>query len=110
VNTAITIGGTGYSWANAPAFVAAGSPDCTKSATPCTPVQLAAYDLQQWAIAVNNVLPNAAVLIRCGTVTPVSCMLTISWAEKAVAANAQEAVAAQNSAMQIPTYTLYIEP
>src|SRR5262249_53655781 len=98
-----------YDWTNAPAFVAAGSPVCTDSTKPCTPVQLAVVDLQNWANAVNAVLPNAAMLIRCGTVTPLSCMLTISWAENAVAANAQED-GSKTTAMQTPTYTLYIEP
>lgn len=115
VGSAITIDGTGYTWTGAAAFVAAGSPNCMAT---CTPTQLAAYDLQQWAGAVNGVLPNVATLIKCGTLTPVSCMVTISWSEAAVAANKQQAAAAQaavgNAAatakMQIPTYTVYIEP
>ncbi len=115
VGSAITIDGTSYTWTGAAALAAAGSPNCTAT---CTPTQLAAYDLKQWAAAVNTVLPNVSTLIKCGTVTPVSCMATISWSESAVAVNSQQAAAAQaavgNSAstakMQIPTYTVYIEP
>lgn len=116
VGSAITIDGTPYAWTNAAALAGAAGSNC-KAAT-CTPTQLAAYDLADWATAVNSVLPNESTLIKCGTLTPVSCMVTISWTESAVAANAQEAAAAQavmgNAAatakMQIPTYTLYIEP
>jgi type IV pilus assembly protein PilV len=115
VGSSIKIEGNSYAWTGATAFVAAGTPDCTAT---CTPTPLAAYDLQQWATAVNAVLPNAAVLLKCGTLTPVSCMLTISWTENAVAVNSQQAIAAQaaigknnlTAKLQIPTYTVYIEP
>ena len=115
VGSAIAIDGNSYTWTGAPALVAVGTPNCTAT---CTPTQVAAYDLQQWATAVNSVLPNVSTLIKCGTLTPVSCMVTISWTESAVAANAQQAAAAQaavgNAAatakIQIPTYTVYIEP
>ena len=115
VGSAITIDGTGYTWSGAAALAAAAGSNCTAT---CTPTQLAAYDLNQWAGAVNGVLPNVATLIKCGTANPVSCMVTISWSEAAVAVNAQQAAAAKaaigNAAatakMQIPTYTVYIEP
>src|SRR5579863_1028910 len=31
---------------------------CTSTVTPCLPLNMAAYDLQQWAIALNKLLPN----------------------------------------------------
>lgn len=110
VGSAISIDGTPYAWTNATALAGAGGLNCM--VVTCIPTQLAAYDLQTWATAVNTVLPNVSTLIRCGTLTPVSCMVTISWTENAVAVNAQEAAAAQagTSKMQIPTYTVYIEP
>jgi len=109
VGSAISIEGNSYSWTGAAALAAAGTPNCTAT---CTPTQIAAYDLQQWATAVSSVLPNASTLIKCGTLTPVSCMVTISWIEKVVAANAQEAAAAAaaTAKIQVPTYTVYIEP
>ena len=115
VGSAITIDGQNFAWTGAAALAAAGAADCTAT---CAPTMLAAYDLKLWAAAVNAVLPNAATLIKCGTATPVSCMVTISWNESAVAANAQQAKVAQDAVgdpaktaqMQIPTYTVYIQP
>ena len=80
----------------------------------CTSDKLAAYDLQQWAAAVNSVLPNYNATITCTGVSPVSCTIAISWQERAVALNDQEA-AAQTAAganyLQAATaYTLFVEP
>ena len=49
---------------------------------------------------------------RAGQVTPVSCLITISWPENAVAMNSQEATAeaAAPATNQNPTYVLYVEP
>jgi type IV pilus assembly protein PilV len=115
VGAAIRIEPNNYTWSGAPALVAAGSPNCV---TTCSPTQMAAYDLHQWATAINSVLPNAKTLIKCGALTPVSCMLTISWTENAVNVNSQQVNAAEaaqadptlTAKMQIPTYTVYIEP
>jgi type IV pilus assembly protein PilV len=107
----ITIQGTTFTYTTgAPLLSAAGSPNCTSIATPCTPTQLAAYDLQGWATTLNKLLPNENSVISCGTVTPVSCTITIFWSENAVAINAQEASAGTTANMQIPTYMLYVEP
>jgi type IV pilus assembly protein PilV len=113
VNSAITIGGVSYAWSGAPALLAAGF-SCSSA---CSPTQMAAYDLQTWATNLNKVLPNASVLIQCGTVTPVGCELTISWAENAVGVTKEEsdaaaaaATAGTPAALQVPTFTIYIEP
>jgi type IV pilus assembly protein PilV len=81
--------------------------DCTAaSATvPCQPVIMAAYDLQQWATNLQNLLPNDTASITCGTASPFSCMINIVWGENAVAINTQETGALAN-----PSYTLYVEP
>jgi type IV pilus assembly protein PilV len=81
--------------------------DCTAaSATlPCQPLIMAAYDLQKWAIALQKLLPNVTGSINCGTASPVSCMINITWGENAVAINTQETGALAN-----PSYTLYVEP
>lgn len=114
VGSAVTIDGTAYAWTGAAALAGAGTPDCTAT---CTPTKMAAYDLNKWATDVSTVLPNVQTLIKCGTATPVSCMVTISWTENAVAANKQQADAAATAVaagtpakIQIPTYTVYIEP
>jgi type IV pilus assembly protein PilV len=78
---------------------------CTSAATPCLPLNMAAYDLQQWAIALQKLLPNVVGSVTCGTAPPVSCMINIQWNENAVAINTQE-----TAALASPSYTLYVEP
>lgn len=79
----------------------------------CNALQLAAFDLARWSVSVAALLPNAAATISCPPIPgggPASCMIQISWTEKAVAINQQQAGAAANSQFQNPTYTLYVEP
>jgi type IV pilus assembly protein PilV len=81
--------------------------NCTSTALPCQPANMAAYDLQNWAAAVKTLLlnQNSVSTITCGTSNPVSCMINIQWSENTVATNAQETVALAG-----PSYTLYVEP
>jgi type IV pilus assembly protein PilV len=78
---------------------------CNIPGTPCLPLNMAAYDVQQWAIALNTALPNVTGSVNCGTAPPVSCMINIQWNENAVAINTAETVALAG-----PSYTLYVEP
>jgi type IV pilus assembly protein PilV len=78
---------------------------CTSTTVPCLPLNMAAYDLQQWATALSGLLPNVTATVNCGTASPVSCMITITWNENAVAINTQE-----TGALASPSYTLYVEP
>jgi type IV pilus assembly protein PilV len=72
----------------------------------CTTAQMAAYDVQQWAIDLKAVLPAPLATITCSTsVFPVTCTVKIQWAENAVAGNAQ-----QTGALAAPTYTLFVQP
>ena len=75
----------------------------------CTPSLMAAYDVQQWAAALQALLPGSLGTITCTTVTatPVTCTIQIQWAENAVAANAQQT---NINALQAPTYVLYVQP
>jgi type IV pilus assembly protein PilV len=77
--------------------------------TSCAPGAMAAYDLNQWAAALQPVLPGYLATITC-TITvgiPVTCTIQIQWTENAVAANsAQTNIAALNQ----PTYTLFVQP
>jgi type IV pilus assembly protein PilV len=95
--------------ASAPLLAAslAAAPDCTSIALPCVPANMAAYDLAQWASALQALLlnQNSIATISCGTSTPASCMINIQWNENTVATNAQETVALAG-----PSYTLYVEP
>jgi type IV pilus assembly protein PilV len=89
----------------------AAAPVCTSTTVPCAVTDMAAYDLVQWATAVQPLLTNYQASVICGTATPVSCTITIVWTENAVAINTQEAQAANPTAIfQNPSYTLYVEP
>ena len=80
-------------------------------APPCTPAQLAAYDLHIWANALNGLLPgsNPVTTITCAGTLPVNCTIAVTWSEKTVALNAQ-AAANTTTATFAPTYILYVEP
>jgi type IV pilus assembly protein PilV len=80
---------------------------CTSTSTPCAPVNMAAYDLAQWALTLKNLLlnQNAIATVTCGTSTPLSCMINITWTENTVATNDQE-----TGALDKPSYTLYVQP
>jgi type IV pilus assembly protein PilV len=107
------------------------------NAAPCTPTQVAAGDLQQWAIDVNGTpsysnpsgptgtptplllkqaLPSQQTTITCTALSltvPVNCTIQIVWSENTVAANTQgnnAATASAASGFNVPTYTLYVEP
>jgi type IV pilus assembly protein PilV len=78
----------------------------TAGTTSCTVGQMAAYDVQQWAVALKQVLPAPFATIVCNTNGfPVTCTVTVQWAENAVAGNAQQTVA-----LAAPTYTLFVQP
>jgi type IV pilus assembly protein PilV len=80
----------------------------------CTPPQMAAFDVQQWALDVKNVLPMPLSTITCSTAGfPVTCTVQIQWTENAVAADAQNQTnigAISTSAASAPTYTLFVQP
>ena len=116
---AITVTGTTVSVAGAFAPNLATSigapPTCTSTTTPCSVTDMAAYDLGQWALALNSILlnHNYTALINCGITSPQSCNITITWSENTVAMNTTEAsaqVSNPNAAFANPSYTLYVEP
>jgi len=99
--------------AGAPLLAAslAAPPNCNVWATPCSVADTAAFDLQQWANALQGLLPNDTATIACNGLTPIACTVNITWSENAVAVNAQAAAAANSAAQfQLPSYTLYVEP
>lgn len=79
------------------------------SVAPCNVKQMAAYDLQQWAVAMQQVMGlngNGANItaITCNVAAgtdPVSCLVTINWTETQVGSNTN---------LSNPTYTLYVDP
>jgi type IV pilus assembly protein PilV len=89
--------------------------DCTSGGAnaPCTPVQLAAYDLNNttngWIKALGAVLPKPSATISCPTPavgTQLGCSIQITWAENTVSVNSQT----QGNALAAPTYTVFVVP
>ena len=77
---------------------------------PCTPANLAQFDLQDWTNAAVQVLPpDYLATIACApTDTPPNCTIQIQWAEKTVAANKDGQT--QSDGQNLPIYELYVEP
>ena len=75
----------------------------------CSPIVLAAYDVQAWAAVVNGLLPNPLTQVSCNNIVgqPVVCTITIVWSENTVAINTQ---GQSQATMQLPTYALSVEP
>jgi type IV pilus assembly protein PilV len=86
--------------------------DCWNS-RPCTTVQMAAYDLTQWAVSAQTIFPSYQASILCpvpAATLPNTCTITLTWTENTVAANQQGIVPAAGAAFQTPTYILYVQP
>lgn len=94
--------------------------DCNSGKNaPCDGPTVAGYDLQQWATALQQLLPGDQATIACNTLDPIDCLVTIQWSEQGVAINSAQAQAAStaasetagtSAAIQNPTYVLYVEP
>ncbi|HTY94289.1 MAG TPA: type IV pilus modification protein PilV [Steroidobacteraceae bacterium] len=84
--------------------------DCAASA--CSPSQVAAYDVQQWGAALGQVVAGAQATITCNSgAVPLSCTIQIAWQENVTSANNSAAAAGISSgALNLPQYTLYVEP
>ena len=91
---------------------------CTVGAgAPCTPTQVAAYDLQQWANILGGtntvpaLLPNDTATVNCfNNGIRIDCSVTINWSEKALAINTQSQGQATTATIDQPSYTLFVEP
>lgn len=88
------------------------APNCeTGGAAPCSVLDLAAYQLNQWGQAVAAVLRNSTTNINCAQNTGVvTCTIQIQWQENTVAANAQEAQQGAPTAFATQTYQLVVQP
>lgn len=84
------------------------SADCT--AVSCSPVQLASFDLQQWAAGMNQLVPGYRAAGDCAIAAgaPVRCRLTIAWRERQLGVNASTSATASNAAAQ--SFTLLVQP
>jgi type IV pilus assembly protein PilV len=86
------------------------TPSC--NGTTCTPQQLAAYDLHQWATALTGpgALPVSKATISCqppvATNYPVGCNIDVTWTERSIGLNTQS----QGTTVVGWDYVLYVEP
>ncbi len=85
---------------------------CT--AAPCVPVDIANYDLSQWASDLYALLPGYTGTISCpkppvGSIV-VSCAIKISWMEGKVAADNNQIMTGPATSLNTPDYTLYVQP
>jgi len=94
--------------------------DCASggATAPCTPAQLAAYDLNNtsngvargWIKGLGAVLPNPSATISCPTPAAgaqLGCSIQITWVENTVTVNSQTQ---GTTALQAPTYTVFVVP
>jgi type IV pilus assembly protein PilV len=93
-----------------PLLACTGGVTCTSTGSACTAQKMAAYDLQQWAGRLQEILgPSAYAQIICTVTTPapppVNCKITVNWAEQTVNTNATE-----TSQMAIPSFSLFVNP
>jgi len=118
----ITIPATGAFTAPADPTLAAPTNLCQATASPCTPAQLAAQDLNDWMGALRTALPTATAVITCvpgATSNSAACNIVITWTDTVVALNTATNTAAsasanntalQNFALNTSTYTLFVQP
>jgi type IV pilus assembly protein PilV len=94
---------------NAANNFSAAVPCLTAGTSSCVPAAMASYDLQQWAAALQAVLPGYLATITCTTTVgiPVTCTIQIQWVENAVAGNSQQT---NIGSLAQPTYVLFVQP
>lgn len=86
------------------------------ASAPCTPVNMAAYQLTQWEQAMYNIVGTASTNVLCNTSGPpvnaVTCTITVQWNENTVNANTTEGTAEQTSgnAFFLQQYQLVVNP
>jgi type IV pilus assembly protein PilV len=105
-----TVTGATVSSASDPRLVSGA--DCWNG-RPCTAVNMAAYDLTNWALSAQSMLPSYVATIACPLPPanyPLTCTITLTWTENTVAANSQGNQGGGVAAFQTPTYILYVEP
>lgn len=82
---------------------------CNSAAAPCTPTQIAAYDLQSWITALATQMPTHQATLTCTVPAtqpaPTTCSIALSWTENRVGVNKQGAGQTLAAA-----YNLYVQP
>jgi len=83
-NTAFTVSTTKGTTTVSDSTLNTAGPDCTQAA--CSPIQLAAYDVQTWGSQLNTQVPGAQATIACQAAAPTECTITVTWIQKATVA------------------------
>lgn len=112
----VDVSGTAITMTTDPGMT--GTPNCEVAATPCTNRQMATYDIQEWAAALDPLLSGGAAYnatILCPTPvtpgTPIDCTITINWTERvAGTAGGAASTVALGAAIATPSYTLNVQP
>lgn len=87
--------------------LAATPPDCTSSN--CTPSQLAAFDLKNWATNMRVQFPTYTAKITCpSTPLPITCFINVNWQETQVAAHANTATGSTQTTTL--SFSVYVQP
>ncbi len=82
------------------------SSKCTTITLPCSPTDMANYDLSQWGTDLKSSLPQGKGQVACTTI-PAQCTISVSWWQKRVSAATG---GTPGSSGQILTYSLVIRP
>ncbi len=90
------------------------SGNCTNSSLACTPAQMAALDLQQYATVLSQVIPGGFSSISCtqaaSATSPAICQVSVQWSENQVAINNAVHAAAAKQPTQTQIYTQMVQP
>lgn len=108
-----------------PTISISGTGNCTTmtASSVCSPQDIAAYDVLNYAKALQQVVPFGNATIACQNATlPLSCTITVTWLEQSpgVSQNSSAALSSGATAnasspvsgnyLQQPQYALYLEP
>lgn len=99
-----------------PSITGSGAPAACETGgalAPCSPVNMAGYQLTQWEQAMASLVGNAQSTIACNQITAiVTCTITVNWTENTVNANTTEQLAEQKSgnAFLNQSYELVVNP
>jgi type IV pilus assembly protein PilV len=101
-----------YTTTVAGAAALTGNPNCQTA--PCTPANIAAYDVNAWAASLAQVVPAALATITCNNANPgvpLACTIQIKWQENVTStSNSVAATSSGANVLNSPVYTLYVEP
>jgi type IV pilus assembly protein PilV len=78
----------------------------------CTPTQMAANDVQVWALGMYQQFPTSKTTVFCKastTTAPVTCQIYITWDEKQVSTQSNTSTGS-TSQLTTQTYSLFVNP